>query len=186
MSNYTQNTFFATKDNLATGNPSKVIYGSEVDAELDEISTAIASKSEGDIPSGTRMVFVQSSAPTGWTFIAAYNDRVLMGTSTVNQGTSTGGNWTLSLTGSVPLPGHTHGAGNLVGNHDVNYGIDGGELSAGGVTIQISDAVSINGSTATINDNANANVTFGGTLPNTLGAGNWKPPYVKVITCQKD
>jgi len=99
MSNYTQNTFFATKDNLATGNPSKVIYGSEIDAEFDEISTAIASKGEGDIPSGTKMVFVESSAPSGWTFVASYNDRVLMGTSTVNQGTDTGGNLTTSITG---------------------------------------------------------------------------------------
>lgn len=44
MSNYTKSTNFTAKDALATGNPSKVILGSEHDAEYDAIATAIASK----------------------------------------------------------------------------------------------------------------------------------------------
>jgi hypothetical protein len=46
VSNYSQSTFFAPKDNLATGNPNKIIYGSDIDAELSAISTAIATKAE--------------------------------------------------------------------------------------------------------------------------------------------
>ena len=46
MSDYTQSTFFAPKDLLATGNPNKIIYGSDVDAELSAISTAIATKAD--------------------------------------------------------------------------------------------------------------------------------------------
>lgn len=44
MSNYTQVTFFAPKDALITGNPSKLIKGSEVDPEFLAISTAVATK----------------------------------------------------------------------------------------------------------------------------------------------
>lgn len=50
MSDYTQVTFFAPKDELATGNPSKLIKGSEVDPELSSIATAIATKFDtGDV-----------------------------------------------------------------------------------------------------------------------------------------
>jgi hypothetical protein len=46
MSNYTQNVFFGPKDALSTGDPNKKIKGTEFDAELAEISTAIATKEE--------------------------------------------------------------------------------------------------------------------------------------------
>lgn len=44
MTDYTQNVFFAPKDALATGDPNKAALGTEIDGELSEISTAIASK----------------------------------------------------------------------------------------------------------------------------------------------
>jgi hypothetical protein len=44
MANYTQSVFFAPKDALTTGDPAKVIKGTEVDAELSAIATAVASK----------------------------------------------------------------------------------------------------------------------------------------------
>jgi hypothetical protein len=44
MSNYTQSTFFTPKDSLITGDPLKLIKGSEVDPELAAISTAIGTK----------------------------------------------------------------------------------------------------------------------------------------------
>lgn len=44
MSDYTQTTDFSAKDALSTGDPNKLIKGSEVDAELAAISTAIATK----------------------------------------------------------------------------------------------------------------------------------------------
>ena len=68
MSDYTQTTYFATKDNLASGDAAKVIKGSEVDAELLAIKNAIATKvEEGSFPSGTIMLFYQAAAPTDWT-----------------------------------------------------------------------------------------------------------------------
>jgi hypothetical protein len=44
MSNYTKLTNFAAKDALVSGNPAKVIKGSEVGAEFDAIQVAVATK----------------------------------------------------------------------------------------------------------------------------------------------
>ena len=44
MSNYTKTTDFAAKDSLPTGNASKRVRGSEVDAEFEAIETAVATK----------------------------------------------------------------------------------------------------------------------------------------------
>lgn len=44
MADYTQTTFFTVKDGLASGNPLKLIKGSEFDGEYDAISTAIGTK----------------------------------------------------------------------------------------------------------------------------------------------
>jgi hypothetical protein len=46
MTDYVKNTDYAAKDNLLTGNPAKLIKGSELDAEFDDIVTAIASKQD--------------------------------------------------------------------------------------------------------------------------------------------
>jgi hypothetical protein len=44
MSDYTKLVDYATKDALASGNPSKVIKGVEIDAEFEALETAVASK----------------------------------------------------------------------------------------------------------------------------------------------
>ena len=44
MSNYTQTTNFATKDALASGNPLKVVKGTEINVEFANIATAVATK----------------------------------------------------------------------------------------------------------------------------------------------
>lgn len=46
MSNYSKLTDFAAKDALSTGNPSKIVKGTEIDDELVAISGAIASKAD--------------------------------------------------------------------------------------------------------------------------------------------
>jgi len=46
MSDYTQIVFYGPKDALSTGNPAKLIKGTEIDAELAAISTAVASKAD--------------------------------------------------------------------------------------------------------------------------------------------
>jgi hypothetical protein len=53
MSNYTKATNFASKDALSTGNPSKVIKGTEIDAEYTAIASAISSKADSNSPTFT-------------------------------------------------------------------------------------------------------------------------------------
>tara|TARA_R110002167_G_scaffold543_4_gene2426 strand:+ start:8183 stop:9856 length:1674 start_codon:yes stop_codon:yes gene_type:complete len=47
MSDYSKTTNFASKDALLSGNPSKVVNGTELNTEFDDISIAIATKIEG-------------------------------------------------------------------------------------------------------------------------------------------
>lgn len=48
MSNYTKTTNFAVKDGLVTGNPNKIIKGTEINTELDAIASAISSKTDSN------------------------------------------------------------------------------------------------------------------------------------------
>ena len=53
MSNYVKATNFAVKDGLASGNPSKIIKGTEIDTEYTAIASAISSKSDINSPTFT-------------------------------------------------------------------------------------------------------------------------------------
>jgi hypothetical protein len=53
MANYNKSTNFTAKDSLPTGNPSKIVKGSEIDIELNAVSNAIASKSDINSPTFT-------------------------------------------------------------------------------------------------------------------------------------
>jgi hypothetical protein len=53
MSNYTKSTDFAVKDSLASGNPSKLVKGTEIDTEFNAIQSAVNSKSDKANPSFT-------------------------------------------------------------------------------------------------------------------------------------
>jgi len=53
MTDYTKTTDFAAKDALSTGNPSKIVKGTEIDDELVAISGAIGSKADKASPTFT-------------------------------------------------------------------------------------------------------------------------------------
>lgn len=57
MSNYAQTTFFGPKDALNSGDPNKVIHGTQVDTELANIATAIASKYDATSIKGITLPF---------------------------------------------------------------------------------------------------------------------------------
>ena len=48
MSNYVKSTNFAVKDLLVTGNPAKIIKGTEIDTEYTNIASAISSKADAN------------------------------------------------------------------------------------------------------------------------------------------
>lgn len=50
MSNYTITTNFAAKDALISGNPAKIVKGTEITVELQAIATAVNSKADATNP----------------------------------------------------------------------------------------------------------------------------------------
>jgi hypothetical protein len=48
VSNYTKTTNFAIKDGLVSGNPSKIIKGTEIDTEYNNIASAVSSKPDAN------------------------------------------------------------------------------------------------------------------------------------------
>jgi len=65
MSNYTKITNFAAKDAMVSGNPAKVIKGTEVGAEFDAIAVAVNSKANLASPTFTGTVTAASLTVTG-------------------------------------------------------------------------------------------------------------------------
>jgi hypothetical protein len=53
MSSYTKSTDFAIKDSLASGNPSKLVKGTEIDTEFNAIASAVNSKADKANPTFT-------------------------------------------------------------------------------------------------------------------------------------
>ena len=57
MSNYTKTTNFAAKDSLPSGNAAKIVKGTEIDTEFNNIATAIATKADGTTAINTTTTF---------------------------------------------------------------------------------------------------------------------------------
>ncbi len=64
MANYVKSTNFTVKDSLASGNPAKIVKGTEIDTEFNAIASAVASKIEADSPTltGTPLAPTASTA----------------------------------------------------------------------------------------------------------------------------
>lgn len=67
MSNYTKTTNFTAKDTLTSGNPLKVVKGTEIDAEFTAIQTAVNSKSDAASPTFTGTATIPTAAITNLT-----------------------------------------------------------------------------------------------------------------------
>lgn len=48
MSSYVKTTNFAVKDSLVSGNPNKIIKGTEIDVEYNNIASAVNSKADAN------------------------------------------------------------------------------------------------------------------------------------------
>jgi len=71
VSNYTKATNFATKDALSSGNPLKIVKGTEIDTEFNNIATAIATKSDSASPTFTGTVVIPTATITTATIATA-------------------------------------------------------------------------------------------------------------------
>jgi hypothetical protein len=114
MANYVKITNFSSKDALLSGNPAKVVKGSEIDAEFNALATSISSKADTASPIFTGTPVAPTAvANTNNTQVATtafvYNTLPLLypvgvlfaSTSSINPGTSLGfGTWT-AFTGAT-------------------------------------------------------------------------------------
>lgn len=210
MANYTRVENFTAKDSLDSGDPEKIITGADVDSEFNAIATAITSKqnSPGSIPAGTKMLFIEAAAPTGWTLVTTYNSVVPLIKSSAGT-VNTGGNWGIGnteITLNSPnhthnhnhthtLPNHTHSDGSL----QVTVGAFSGNKDTGNDAGNMPNATNytenVFGDTGNPNNlpasgaasvAATSNTSVSITRTGTMTDGNWRPAYVDTIICSKD
>jgi len=113
MTDYTKTTNFAAKDNLVSGNPAKVVKGSEIDTEYNNIAVAIATKSNIASPTFTGTATI----PT--VDINAGNiDGTIIGASSAAAGTFT----SVTTSGNVTVGGNLTVTGNAVISGNLTFG----------------------------------------------------------------
>lgn len=153
MSNYVQSTNFATKDALSSGDPLKIVRGTEINTEFTNIAVAVATKADLASPTFTGTVTLPSGA-VGVTQSFGDSDTSLATTAFVQAALQA-----LHPVGSIYTstsstnPGTSFGFGTWIqfGAGRVLIG-DGGGYSAGG-TGGSADAVVVSHThTATVSD----------------------------------
>ena len=178
MSNYTKSTNFATKDNLSSGNALKIVKGTEIDTEFNNIATAIATKADlvsptftgtPTLPTGTvattqsygnsstalaTTAFVQAALSAIYPVGSIYTNA----TSSTNPGTSLGfGTWAAFGAGRV-----------MVGFNSGNALFDTAEETGGSA-----DAITVSHThTATVTDPTHSH-SLGATVPILATGSGW-------------
>ena len=107
MSNYTKATNFATKDSLPSGNPLKIVRGTEIDAEFNSIATAIDSKSDSISPTFTGTVTVAAlvaGGPATFNSTATFNGAAVFNAASTFTAPNLGTPSVLTLTNATGLP----------------------------------------------------------------------------------
>ena len=119
MSNYTKTTNFASKDNLSPGNPLKIVKGTEIDTEFNNIQTAVGTKTDnasanitGGSITGITDLAVADGGTGASTATAALNNLLPSQTGNANKYLQTDGTnatWdavslsTSDITGTLPV-----------------------------------------------------------------------------------
>jgi hypothetical protein len=73
MADYTKATNFAAKDSLATGNPLKIVVGTDIDTEFNAIQAAVNSKSDKTSPTFIGTVTIPTLVVSGTATIGTIN-----------------------------------------------------------------------------------------------------------------
>lgn len=114
MSNYTKSTNFASKDSLPSGDANKIVKGTEINTEFDNIATAVATKADINSPTFTGTVSAPTPALSGTGTLVATVAAIqalypvgsiyMNATNSTNPGTLLGfGTWVAFGAGRVPV-----------------------------------------------------------------------------------
>jgi microcystin-dependent protein len=176
MANYTKATNFLAKDSLASGDPGKIIKGSEFDVEFNALQTAVNSKANSISPALT-------GTPTAPTASAATNTTQIATTEFVTTAITAGGApsglialWSGSIA-TIPagwlLCNGTSGTPDLRNRFVVGAGSTYAVAATGGsadaIVVSHTHSVTDSGHTHTVSVNnqngQNGTVSGGGSLP---------------------
>lgn len=168
------------------------------------VAADIATKGYADsavsslIPPGTRMVFRQASAPTGWTQDTSLNDRVLRMVS--GSGGGAGGSWLISGLSHA----HTH---DMAHTHETPFRatrIDGGSgdlwqagsgtapafgtgtTRAGQRMVGTDTGLAAANEPTALTSGASVSTTTGASTSAVSSDGSWRPLYADVIVASKN
>jgi len=135
MSNYTKSTNFATKDNLSPGNPLKIVKGTEIDTEFNNIQTAVATKTDnasaaitGGSITGITDLAIADGGTNASTAVGALNNLLPSQTGNANKYLQTDGTnatWdgvslsTADITGTLPVANGGSGVTSSTGTGSV-------------------------------------------------------------------
>lgn len=161
MSDYTKLTNFAVKDGYTTGNPAKVIKGTEIDDEFNAIATAVATKVDSTdvipVATGGTGATTAANARTnlGAAASGANTDITSLAGLTTALSVAQGGTGATTLTSKAVLVGNGTSA---VGS--VAPGTSGNVLTSNGTDwVSQAGVTSVNGSTGAV------------TIPSSIGVG---------------
>jgi hypothetical protein len=130
-------------------------------------------------PTGTKLLFPQAAAPTGWTLDSDVNDAVLRVNSV--SGAGQGGSWTIS---GISVNNHTLTIDEIPSHsHSVSIGYYGLEVNQGSFS-GFFNRSGPNGPTTTGISVASAGGSGAHTHGLTIGS-TWRPKYLDVIKCSK-
>ena len=184
MSNYTKSTNFATKDALPSGDPLKIVKGTEIDTEFNNIATAVATKADlvspaftgtPALPTGTTAVTQSagdsSTALATTAFVTAGLQALYpVGSIYINAGVATNpatllgfGTWAAFGAGRVMVG--LNGSDTLFDTLEETGG------SKDATLVSHSHTGTTGGQSATHNHNFTIGRSFGGTKPDNTGVG---------------
>jgi hypothetical protein len=145
MSNYTKSTDFASKDSLASGNAAKIVKGTEIDTEFNNIATAIATKADLASPGF-------SGSPTAPTASSGDSSTKLATTAFVTGAVATAASNALSDPGANGMVVRTASSTTTARTITAGTGITvtNGTGVSGNPTIANAGVTSFNGSTGSV------------------------------------